>query len=208
MDSAFTTQPFQFMQSPMCNYIETVTISGLPSFVTYNDATKDFTITADSADYIGVYNVEIISKISLPDDASKLLFSTMTAMTTFQITVQPLNSAIAQFARVLTDSCQVDSLIQTGFVKEMTYVLGTPGFFSDSYDFEQHPNCDYEISIVKTNFPNFMKHCLECHRFEIPYSTDTKIIGEYEFTYRTSITTPSATGPKVLFVDELVKIYI
>ena len=60
---------YVFDEDPVCNYPETVTLTNLPSFVTHNEASSDFTIpqTGDLS-LLGEYTVTIKSEICVPDD--------------------------------------------------------------------------------------------------------------------------------------------
>ena len=59
-----TDGPYEFQQTPMCGYTETVTLTNLPSFADHNTASADFTIPASSVlSLIGEYIVTIKSVI-------------------------------------------------------------------------------------------------------------------------------------------------
>ena len=60
---------YVFDEDPVCNYPETVTLNNLPTFVTHNEASSDFTIpqTGDLS-LLGEYTVTIKSAICVPDD--------------------------------------------------------------------------------------------------------------------------------------------
>ena len=60
---------YVFDEDPVCNYPENVTLTNLPSFVTHNEASSDFTIpqTGDLS-LLGEYTVTIKSAICVPDD--------------------------------------------------------------------------------------------------------------------------------------------
>ena len=59
-----TSPQYSFVESPACNYPETVTLINLPAFVTHNEATSDFTIDQNSdLSLIGSYTVTIRSEI-------------------------------------------------------------------------------------------------------------------------------------------------
>ena len=83
--------PYVFDEEPVCNYLETVTLSNLPPFVTHNaPATDDFSVpyTAD-LDLIGAYTVTIRSEIQVPDDHTKTSFTTMSAEHEFIVLMEP-----------------------------------------------------------------------------------------------------------------------
>ena len=68
-DATMTGNLYGFEQDMACGYTETITVTGLPAFVTHNEAAKDFTIPQTSdLSLIGVYTVTIRSEISVPDD--------------------------------------------------------------------------------------------------------------------------------------------
>ena len=69
---SMTSSQYTFDESPPCQYPETVTLTNLPSFVTHNLATSDFTIpqTFDLS-LIGEYKVHIRSEISIPNGFTK-----------------------------------------------------------------------------------------------------------------------------------------
>ena len=69
-----------------CGYPETVTITGLPNFVTHNEGTSDFNIPKISdLDLIGEYTVTIRSEIEVPDDATS--GTTTTKFVEYEFTV-------------------------------------------------------------------------------------------------------------------------
>ena len=60
---------YVFDEQPFCGYIETVTLTNLPVFVTHNVATSDFTVPEiNDLSLIGSYTVNIKSSISVPTD--------------------------------------------------------------------------------------------------------------------------------------------
>ena len=64
-----TDGAYSFGEDPICNYDETVTVSGLPSFVSHNSSNSDFTLTEISdLSLIGEYVITIKSQICVPDD--------------------------------------------------------------------------------------------------------------------------------------------
>ena len=67
-DPEMTFGPYSFEQSPDCGYDETVTIGNLPTFVTHNLESKDFTIAQTSnTSLVGVFNIIIRSTFEQPD---------------------------------------------------------------------------------------------------------------------------------------------
>ena len=64
-----TDGAYTFGEDPICNYDETVIVSGLPSFVSHNSSSADFTLSEISdLSLIGEYTVTIRSEICVPDD--------------------------------------------------------------------------------------------------------------------------------------------
>ena len=85
-------------------------MTNLPSFVTHNLATADFTIpqTFDLA-LIGEYKVRIRSEISIPDDFTKTTFTKKFAEYDFLIRIEP---------------CLVSTYTATTKVVSITYNIG------------------------------------------------------------------------------------
>ena len=71
--------PYVFDEDPVCNYSETVTLTGLPAFVTHNAQTSDdFTLPQnDDLSLIGSYTVTIRSEIQVPTDHTQTVFDTL-----------------------------------------------------------------------------------------------------------------------------------
>jgi len=67
---------YAFSESPICGYPETVTVTNLPSWAIHLSADKKFKIpsTRDLA-LIGSYTVTMRGEISMPNDASKVTYS-------------------------------------------------------------------------------------------------------------------------------------
>ena len=85
-----TSPQYSFVEDPACHYPETVTLIGLPSFVTHNEATSDFTIDQNTdLSLIGSYTVTLRSEIQIPDDYTKTSFTTMFVEYDFQILIEP-----------------------------------------------------------------------------------------------------------------------
>jgi hypothetical protein len=109
---SLTSPKYTFDESPPCLYPETVTLTNLPSFVTHNLATSDFTIpqTFDLA-LIGEYKVHIRSEISIPDDYTKTKYTTKVAEYDFFIWMEP---------------CLVTNYTATTKVPSISYNIGAP----------------------------------------------------------------------------------
>ena len=77
-DLPVTDGTYDFVESPICNYSELVTMTNLPPWATHNLANSDFTVaqTSDLA-RIGEYVVTIRSEISMPSDYSKSLYNVL-----------------------------------------------------------------------------------------------------------------------------------
>ena len=60
---------YVFDEDPVCNYLETVTLTDLPNFVTHNEDSSDFKIPQNGdLNLLGEYPVTIRSEICVPDD--------------------------------------------------------------------------------------------------------------------------------------------
>ena len=77
---------YVFDEDPVCNYPEKVTLTDLPSFVTHNESSSDFTVpqTGDLS-LLGEYPVTIRSEICVPDDHTQSTCSTMFVEYEFQV---------------------------------------------------------------------------------------------------------------------------
>lgn len=76
--SSKTDGSYSFGETPACGYPETVTVTGLPSFVTHNEASSDFTLDQiDDLNLSGEYLVTIRSEICVPDDHTLATCTTM-----------------------------------------------------------------------------------------------------------------------------------
>ena len=83
--------PYVFDEDPLCNYPETVTLTGLPTFVTHNaPTTDDFSVpSTPDLSLLGSYPVTIRSEIQVPDDHTKATFTTMFAEHEFIVYIEP-----------------------------------------------------------------------------------------------------------------------
>lgn len=120
-DPSFTTNKMLFTQSPICNYAETLSMTTLPAFITYNEATKDFTIEGLDTNAVGIYTIEVQSEIRVPDNSEKSSYTTEKATSSFKITIKP---------------CTFNSNNQVEFVGDMRYAIGGPTLISTAYLFE------------------------------------------------------------------------
>ena len=64
-----TSTSYLFTQDPFCDYPQTDTVDGLPSFVTYDSLNARFIVPETSdLSLVGVYTFIIRSEISMPVD--------------------------------------------------------------------------------------------------------------------------------------------
>ena len=81
---------YSFDEGKVCNYAETVTLVGLPAFVTHNEASSDFSIPmVTDENLIGSYTITIRSEIQIPEDYTGTTFKTMSDEYDFIIFVDP-----------------------------------------------------------------------------------------------------------------------
>ena len=59
----------------------------MPSFVTHNEVSRDFSIFTDQLSDTKSYSVQVISTIEVPDDHSRTNFRTTTAQVSFSLNV-------------------------------------------------------------------------------------------------------------------------
>ena len=75
---SLTGGSYAFVQTPECGYDESVTILNLPSFLTHNELSADFTVSALSdLSLIGEYTITVRSEIMVPTDYTKSSFDTI-----------------------------------------------------------------------------------------------------------------------------------
>ena len=118
---AKTTGSYSFVQDPICDYPETVTISNLPTFLTNNEATADFTVSALSdLSLIGEYTITVRSEIMVPTDYTKSSFNTIFVEYNFPFRVQP---------------CVVSSYSRNLFVSSISQNVGAPAKITGAYSF-------------------------------------------------------------------------
>lgn len=137
-----TQGTYRFQDSPnACGYKQTITITGLPSFVTHDDQLREFTI-AQSYDHsqVGEHPVKITVTIEVPDDYTKSTYRTYTLEQNFNIIVEP---------------CLVTSLDIVTPLSDVFYQVasGSPDVVTDSYLFVQNPDCRYTLSITMSPIP-------------------------------------------------------
>ena len=82
-----TSEKYRFDEDKLCNYEETVTILGMPSFVVHNLASSDFTIAKNlDLSLIGSFSVTVKSSISIPGNPEAIILSDEF---TFVILIEP-----------------------------------------------------------------------------------------------------------------------
>ena len=109
-DSSLTDGDYGFTQDPACGYDETITVTGLPSFVTHEETDKNFKITSTSdLNLIGVYPVTIKSVILVPTDSTKTDFIEEMVEYTFDIRIEP---------------CQIGDFMDQPMATGITYSVG------------------------------------------------------------------------------------
>ena len=112
------------VQTPGCDYPETISTFNLPAFASQNTASKDYTIeTADLAD-IGRYTVTYQGQIFVPDDYTQTTSTPWTITYTFDIIVEP---------------CLVSTYVDTLQVGTIVYNIGQPDLTAGDYIFDEDP---------------------------------------------------------------------
>lgn len=156
--------PYIFDEVPFCGYLETVTLTDLPAFVSHNDGSSDFTVPQNGdLSLIGEYTVNIKSEIKVPDDY------TLSTFRTYEVNYDFL---------VIIDPCVVDSYTASIVAADITYDIGTPSLVNVSpYAYEQQPNCGYPETVTLTNLPAFVTQNAVEADFTVPESFDLSLIG-------------------------------
>ena len=76
-DPDLISPSYLFDETPVCNYPETVTLTGLPTFVTHQETSKDFLIAKnEDLSLDATYTVTLRSEILVPDDHTLTSFTT------------------------------------------------------------------------------------------------------------------------------------
>ena len=76
-DPDLLSPSYLFDETPVCNYPETVTLIGLPDFVTHQESSKDFIIAKNEDHSLdGTYTVTLRSEILVPDDHTLATYTT------------------------------------------------------------------------------------------------------------------------------------
>lgn len=157
----------------MCNYAETVILTGLPPFVTHNELSSDFTIISNpDLALIGRYPVTIRSEIKVPDDFTGTSYTTFGDE--FEMIIEIGPCVVNQYDATLT----VPTLIIT--IGSATTTLG-------NYVFDESPFCNYPETVTVTNLPTFAQHNEPTSDFDIFQTTDLSLAGDYPVTLRSEI---------------------
>lgn len=175
--STLTDGLYEFDEEPVCNYPETVTLTNLPTFVTHNEASSDFTIpqTGDLS-LLGEYSVTIRSEICVPEDHTQSTCTTMHVEYDFVVVMQP---------------CIVDTYTADQEVGDISYNIGADSLLNvGEYIFGEHPSCGYPETVTITGLPDFITHNEGTSDFDIPKTTNLDLIGEYTVTIRSEIDVP------------------
>jgi len=169
--------PYEFTQFPDCGYLETVTLTNLPPFVTHNGGSKDFTVPSNfDLSLIGQYIVTIKSEINVPQNAEQTQFQNMFVQYNFLVIVDP---------------CSILDYVDTPpRVIELRYNIGAPALTDGNYVFDEVPYCGYPEIVTLTNLPTFVTHNGGVSDFTIPQNSDLSIIGEYTVTLKSRISVP------------------
>ena len=117
-----TDGSYEFTESPICEYPETITVTNLPPWAIHNDFNKDFTIPSTSdLSLIGSYTVTLRGEIEVPDDATLTTYSPMFVEYDFIIFIEP---------------CIVNTYSDTLKVTLIEYFIGDPTLIDGNYMFE------------------------------------------------------------------------
>ena len=121
-------------------------MTGVPAFVQHDATSRDFTIleTYDHS-LVGIYPVEITTTIQVPNDYTKLSFTTHTIVQNFDIIVEP---------------CQITSIDIITPLPDQYYQIGSgdPDLVSDQYVFQQNPKCGYPFTYSASVVPAPVTH--------------------------------------------------
>jgi len=171
-----TSSEYSFEEDPACFYPETVTLTGLPAFVTHNEPTSDFTIEQNTdLSLIGSYPVTLRSEIQIPDDFTMTSFTTMFVEYEFTILIEP---------------CLVTTYQPTTKITEIVYNIGALEMTDGLYVFDEDPVCNYSETVTLTDLPTFATHNEASSDFTIPQTGDLDLLGEYTVKIRSEICVP------------------
>ena len=171
-----TSVKYSFVETPACQYHETVTLTNLPAFVTHNEFTSDFTIPKNSdLSIIGSYTVGLRSEIQIPNDFTMTSFTTLFVEYDFTIYTEP---------------CLVNKYVDTTTVTKIRYNIGDPELKDGLYVFDEDPFCGYPETVTVTNLPIFVNHNEPSSDFTIPQNNDLSLLGEYIVILHSEICVP------------------
>ena len=166
-----------FVESPVCNYPQTVTLTNLPIFLTHNaPASNDFTLPKTSdLSLLGEYTITIRAEIQVPNDYTQATFTAMFAEHEFVVYMEP---------------CIVDDLTATTIVPKIIYNVNQPDLTTGFYQFEENPVCNYPQTVTLTNLPAFAIHNEPTSDFTIAQNNDLGLIGAYTVRIRSEVEVP------------------
>ena len=119
---SLTSSTYQFDELPVCNYPETVTATGLPSFMIFDEPSARFQVPQTSdLSLIGVYSFVLRSEIQVPNRHPD------TATFTTQFVEETVN--------VIINPCEVSSYTASPAITEISYRIGEPELTDGSYAF-------------------------------------------------------------------------
>ena len=172
----FTSPKYSFIETPACQYPETVILTNLPAFVLHNEDTADFTILQNNdLSILGSYTVTLRSEIYIPDDYMMTSFTTMRVEYDFIIYIEP---------------CLVSTYEATKKVQVIVYNVGQPDKTDGYYVFDESPVCNYPETVTLRDLPAFVQHNEPTSDFTIPLNRNLDIIGGYTVTIRSEISIP------------------
>ena len=188
--STLTDGFYQFDETPVCNYPETVTVTNLPVWTTHNEPSSDFTIPQNpDLSLIGEYTVTLRSEICVPTDYSQADCTVMFVEYDFLIQVE---------------ECIVNDYTADQVIGTISYNIGAPTLTTPMYTFTEDPPCYYPETVFVTNMPAFMTHDEAASDFTIPQMFDLSLLGSYTMTLRSEIYIPTdytTTDFTTMFVE-------
>lgn len=91
---------------------------------------------------IGEHVVTIKGEILVPTDYTSTTYMPMTVEYPFSIFVEPC---------IITDFTTVP-------ISKVFYTIGAQGVTSETYEFIQEPDCNYDVTFIVTDLPIFATH--------------------------------------------------
>ena len=149
-------------------------MTNLPTFVTHNTPSSDFTIPKTSdLSLLGSYPVTIRSEICVPIDYTKASCVTLFVEYSFKI---------------IFETCIVNTYTATQKVGDLRYNVGAASLLNvGAYKFDESPVCNYPETVTLTSLPVFVTHNMSTSNFDIPKTIDLSLIGSYVVTIRSEI---------------------